>query len=103
MKKARETKLLISKRKLRVILFLATAFAGIVIGASMTGIALYQLINLNQLINENQQYGMPLDNSMLSHMETNYVIIIIAVIPLIILSLILMHRSLQKIRRNSQR
>ena len=98
MKKARKYWVFAHKRKIRAILFLATALAGMILGAVIIGITIYQLTNLNQLINESQQNGVTLDAGALSHAETNYAIIIVAATPLTVLSLILMHRSLRRLK-----
>ena len=84
-------------------LFLVTAICGLVIGAVIMGLAFYQYIQLLNVINAGKVAGVTFSPSITNAQETNYDVIIISSAPLIILSVILFHRSLRRLRDSAKK
>jgi glycerol-3-phosphate acyltransferase PlsY len=91
------------RRLNRPLFFFISAIAGITVAVFLMAFTLYQYANLSILVQTSPSYGVTLSQSLINSEETNYFIIIIATAPLMIISLILLIRSLNRIRREKSK
>ncbi len=91
------------KRPHKPFLFLISAIVGIVVSAIIIGLTLYQYVNLSLLIQTSPLYGVTLGQSLINSEETNYLIIILATAPLLVLSFVLLTRSLARLKKARQK
>ncbi len=80
-------------------IFLVTALCGIVIGSVIIGVTFYQYVQLLKDINAGKAAGISISQTITNAAKTNYYVIMISSVPLIILSVILLHRSLKELRK----
>ncbi len=87
------------KHSLKPVLFIVTAFAGLSIGITMLSFILYQYLTLNA----NTAFAVLLGQSVVNAEQTNYIVIMVATLPLIFLSAFLMYRSVKRLRLRMKR
>ncbi len=87
------------KHSLKPVLFIATAFAGLAVGLTLISFTLYQYLE----VNGNSAYALILGQSVVNAEQTNYIIIMIATVPLICLSAFLMYRSVKRLRLRTKK
>ena len=87
------------KHSLKPVLFIVTAFAGLAIGITMLSFILYQYLTLNA----NTAFAVLLGQSVVNAEQTNYIVIMVATLPLIFLSAFLMYRSVKRLRLRMKR
>ncbi len=80
-------------------IFFVTALCGIVIGSVIIGMTFYQYLQLLKDISAGKAAGISVSQSIANAIKINYYIIMVSSVPLIILSVILLHRSLKELRK----
>ncbi len=91
------------KHSLKPVLFIVTAFAGLAVGIVLVSFTLYQYLSLTSLIGGSPAYTIVLGQSVVNSEETNYLVIMIAAVPLICLSAFLMYRSVRRLRHQTKK